>query len=71
MDKPFLVIREEFKEQMLKTIGESNLHMVVVEPILEEILRTVRNSIQQEYLLEKTRYETTKASEKEGESNGE
>lgn len=57
MDKPFLIAKEDLTNEIVKAINGSGLHLGVVEPILEQILRTVREGIQIQYKKEKEEYD--------------
>lgn len=57
MAKPFLIAKEDLTNEIVKAINDSGLHPGVVEPILEQILRTVREGIQIQYKKEKEEYE--------------
>lgn len=57
MEKPIMLVRENFRCDMIKMIEESRLPLIVVEPILEKILESIRFSIQQQYEKEKQDYE--------------
>ena len=57
MNKPISIVREEFKQNMIELVNNSNLPMFVVEPIMNEILTEVRAVAKAQFELDKKRYE--------------
>ena len=55
--KPMSVLRQEFIDKMIDDINGSQLPLFVVEPILQDILSSVKNSVHQQYMTEKAQYE--------------
>ena len=51
------VLRQEFIDKMIDDINGSQLPLFVVEPILQDILSSVKNSVHQQYMTEKAQYE--------------
>lgn len=64
MNKPIMVSRQEFIENLVTLINQSNLPLIVIEPILQGVLSDVNKGIQQQYEKEKADYE--EALKKEG-----
>lgn len=64
MNKPIMVSRQEFIENLVALINQSNLPLIVIEPILQGVLSDVNKGIQQQYEKEKADYE--EALKKEG-----
>ena len=57
MNKPISIVREEFKQNMIELVNNSNLPMFVIEPIMNEILVEVRAVAKTQFELDKKRYE--------------
>ena len=57
MNKPILLAREEFAEQLVALINNSQLPIYVVEPIISSLSTELKNQMQQQYLREKQEYE--------------
>ena len=55
--KPLSVVRQEFIEQLVGDINNCQLPLFVIEPILQDILNTVRTTAQKQYEAEKAQYE--------------
>lgn len=55
--KPLSVVRQEFIEQLVCDINNCQLPLFVIEPILQDILNTVRATAQKQYEAEKAQYE--------------
>lgn len=68
MDKPIVLIREETKRKLADVINESGLPAFVIEPILADFLSETRMVAQQQYEMEKMRYEKALETEKAKES---
>ena len=64
MNKPIMVSRQEFIENLVALINQSNLPLIVIEPILQGVLSDVNKGIQQQYEKDKADYE--EALKKEG-----
>ena len=69
MEKPLLLVREEFMESLADLINQSRLPFVIIEPILEKFLENARGAIKQQLSDEKFRYEKY-LKEKEKEESG-
>jgi hypothetical protein len=57
LTKPMSVIRQEFIDQLIDDINNCGLPLFVVEPILQDMLSTVRTAAQKQYEEEKAQYE--------------
>lgn len=62
--KPITVVRQEFIEKMVNEINTCGLPLFVVEPILEDLFRSVKAESQRQYETEKAQYEQALASQK-------
>lgn len=62
--KPISVARQEFIEKIVEEINNCGLPLFVVEPILEDLLRSVKAESQRQYEMEKAQYEQALASQK-------
>lgn len=62
--KPITVVRQEFIEKMVNEINACGLPLWAIEPILEDLLRSVKIESQKQYEMEKTQYEQALASQK-------
>lgn len=57
MEKPLLLVREEFIEGLADLINQSRLPFIIIEPILNNFLENTRAGIQQQLSDEKNKYE--------------
>jgi len=57
MDKPISVILTELNDNIIKEIKQSNLHPMIVEPIIRDIYNMVLESARKQKELEKEAYE--------------
>lgn len=57
MEKPLLLVREEFMSDLADLINQSRLPFIIIEPILEKFLENARVGINQQLSDEKKRYE--------------
>lgn len=55
--KPMSVVRQEFIEQLVNDVNNCGLPLFVVEPILQDILYSVKAAAKQQYETEKAQYE--------------
>ena len=55
--KPLSVIRQEFIEQIVNDVNNCPLPLFVIEPILQDMLNTVKAAAQKQYEVEKAQYE--------------
>ena len=63
--KPITVVRQEFIENMVNEINTCGLPLWAIEPILEDLLRSVKVESQRQYEAEKTQYEQALAAQKD------
>ena len=63
--KPITVVRQEFIENMVNEINICGLPLWAIEPILEDLLRSVKVESQRQYEAEKAQYEQALASQKD------
>lgn len=61
MEKPVIMIVEELKENCAKLINESNLHPVVLLPIIKDIYIEVEQAYKIQYEKEKKEYEQSQS----------
>ena len=61
--KPISVVRHEFIEKIVEEINTCGLPLWAIEPILEDLLRSVRAESQKQYEMEKAQYEQALASQ--------
>ena len=57
LQKPTLVARQEFIENLVKLINESGVPLIVIHPVIEGVVCDVSKAIQQQYEIEKAQYE--------------
>ena len=55
--KPISVVRQEFIDQLVNDVNNCDLPLFVIEPILQDILYSVRAAAKQQYETEKAQYE--------------
>lgn len=63
--KPITVARQEFIEKMVNEINTCGLPLWAIEPILEDLLRSVKSESHRQYEMEKAQYEQALASQKD------
>lgn len=63
--KPISVIRQEFIDQLVNDVNNCGLPLFVVEPILQDILYSVKAAAKQQYETEKAQYEQQLQAQKE------
>lgn len=68
MEKPLLLIREEFMSDLADLINQSRLPFIIIEPILEKFLENARVGIKQQLSNDKAQYE--KYIKEKGKSEG-
>lgn len=66
--KPILMIREEFISDLVKLINESDLPLIMIEPILKDMLSDVTHKLRTQYVEEVRKYQEDMM--KESEENG-
>lgn len=57
MNKPIIVVYEEFKQQLADLINNSGLPVFMIEPILQNYLSEVRILVKRQYESDKAQYE--------------
>lgn len=55
--KPMSVVRQEFIESVINDINNCKLPLFVIEYILQDILNSVKSTVQQQSEFEKAQYE--------------
>ena len=55
--KPMSMARQEFIDKLVDDVNNCGLPLFVVEPILQDILSSVKIAVQQQYETEKKQYE--------------
>lgn len=65
--KPTLVAREEFTEQLVNLVNNSDLPLVLIEPIIDGLASNIKQAIANQLVQEKEKYaeELAKAKEEE------
>lgn len=61
MDKPVLLLREDFINDMTNLINNSKLPVILMEPILQDFLNQIKIAVMQQYNKEKAEYEKDKS----------
>lgn len=59
MDKPASIIREEFIENVVGLINESNLPLFVIEPILKDLYLEVKDGARQQLESDRLEYQSS------------
>lgn len=57
INKPIMLLKDEFTNEMADLINNSGLPLFVIEPILKDILREVNVELKKQYEYEKMQYE--------------
>lgn len=57
LQKPMSLVRQEFIDRLIDDINNCNLPLFVIEPILQDMLASVKAAAQQQYKEEKAQYE--------------
>lgn len=67
--KPTLVAREEFTEQLVNLVNNSDLPLVLIDPIIDGLASNIKQAIANQLVQEKEKYakELAKAKEEEEE----
>lgn len=68
MEKPSILIREEFVSEITKLINETPLPLFVIEPILQNLLNEVHVTVKKQYEYEKEQYQKSLSGKDEGDS---
>ena len=71
INKPIMLLREEFAVNLSNLINKSGLPLFVIEPILQEVLGTVNVELKRQYEMEVAQYKQAlmNASKVEGEQD--
>lgn len=69
MEKPLLLVREEFMADLADLINQSRLPFIIIEPILEKFLENTRSGIQHQLSDEKRKYENYLKEKEKSEGN--
>lgn len=57
INKPIMILREEFMMNMSNLINKSGLPLFVIEPIMRDMLMEVNAGVKRQYEMEKAQYE--------------
>lgn len=68
MEKPISLKLKEFKNAAVSLVNNSGLPLFIVEPILKDVYNAVQVKVEQEYQLDKAKYEQS-LNEEKGEEN--
>ena len=63
--KPITVVRQEFIEKMVNEVNTCGLPLWAIEPILEDLLRSVKAESQRQCEMERAQYEQALAAQKD------
>ena len=63
VQKPITVVRQEFIEKIVNDVNTCGLPLWAIEPILEDLLRSVKSESRRQYEMEKAQYEQALASQ--------
>lgn len=55
--KPISVVRQEFIEKLVDDVNSCQLPLFVIEPILQDLLNSVKATAQKQYEFERAQYE--------------
>lgn len=71
INKPIMLLREEFAVNLFNLINKSGLPLFVIEPILQEVLGAVNVELKRQYEMEVAQYKQAlmNASKVEGEQD--
>lgn len=64
MNKPITLIRQEFIENVVKTVNESKLPLIIIEPVIRNLLNEIQKSLKQQVEADRTEYERYLAEQK-------
>ena len=68
IEKPMIIKKQEFMENVVNLVNQSGLPHFVMEPILQNILNAVHMGIEQEYQNAKSEYEAALKKEEQDKS---
>ena len=57
INKPIMILREEFMMNMSNLINKSGLPLFIIEPIMRDMLMEVNAGVKRQYEMEKVQYE--------------
>lgn len=57
INKPIMLLKDDFTNEMTDLINKSGLPLFVIEPILKDFLREVNAELRKQYEYEKMQYE--------------
>lgn len=57
IEKPIMMVRQDFIDKISNDINNCNLPLFVVEPILKDIYLEIKSLLQKQYEVEKAEYE--------------
>lgn len=71
INKPVMLLREEFAMDLSNLINKSRLPLYVIEPIMQEVLGTINTELKKQYEYERMQYEQAlmNAAKAEGEQD--
>ena len=64
MNKPITLMRQEFIENVVKTVNESKLPLIIIEPVMRNLLNEIQKSLKQQIEADRTEYERYLAEQK-------
>ena len=68
IEKPMIIKKQEFMENVVNLVNQSGLPHFVMEPILQDVLNAVHIGIEQEYQTAKSEYEAALKKEEQDKS---
>ena len=68
VNKPIMVARQEFIENLIGLVNNSGRPAFVMQPIVKDIANELANSVNQQFLAEKQQYEEALSKEGKDES---
>lgn len=57
IEKPMIIARQEFTDQIIESVNNCGLPLFVIEPILKDVYLEVKSMLQKQYEIEKVQYE--------------
>lgn len=57
-------MRQEFIENVVKTVNESKLPLIIIEPVMRNLLNEIQKSLKQQIEADRTEYERYLAEQK-------
>lgn len=68
IEKPMIIKKKEFAENVVNLVNQSGLPHFIMEPILQDVLNAVHIGIEQEYQTAKSEYEAALKKEEQDKS---